>query len=120
MGMWENLSNITIPDYNLSININLSNYSMIQNFTNLSSVELFFTPIFWWQDVLGNWFFTLIYFITVGMVYLKTNSIFPTALTMLLLSATMIALMPYEAGLIIYLGLVLGVFAVLYLLIRGD
>jgi len=29
---WGNLSNITIPDYNLSININLSNYSMIQNF----------------------------------------------------------------------------------------
>ena len=119
--MWENLSNITVPNYNFSdVGVNLSNYPAIQNLTNLSSVEKFFTPVYWWTNVLGNWFYALLLFVTVGMVYVKTNSVFSTSLVMLLMSATMIVLLPYEAGLIVYLALVLSLAGVLYSLIGED
>jgi len=118
--MWENLTKIQIPYYNVSININLSTYPHLQNFTNLSNVEQFFTPVYWWTDVLGNWFYTFILYVTVGMVFLKTKSIFAAALVLLLLSSVMVALIPHEAGLVVYLSLVLALFGVLYKLLRGE
>ena len=119
------MGNITLINWNLSqINesaFNISNYSAIMNFTNLTSPEAFFSPIKEvWLSAMGNWFYTLLLFMTVGVVYIKTQSIFPTSLVLLILSAVMIVAMPAEVGYIMYLALVLAIFGVLYGLLAEE
>jgi len=111
---------INISKLNYSV-FNISNYQSIINFTNLSNPVNFFLPVKdVWMSVMGNWFFTFIIFVTCGVVYIKSRSIFPTSLILLLMSATMIAVMPHEVGIVMYLALVLAIFGVLYGLLAEE
>lgn len=111
--------NITQISWNISLvnesAFNISNYSAIMNFTNLSKPEAFFSPVQEvWLGTMGAWFYAFMMFMTVGVVYIKSKSIFPTSLVLLILSAVMVAAMPAEVGLVMYLALVLAIFGVLY------
>ena len=117
--------NVTVIEFNVTaLNesvFNISSYSAILNFTNLTKPEAFFSPVQEvWLGTMGGWFYTLIIFMTCGVVYIKSRSIFPTALLLLFLSSAMIAAMPQEVGLAMYLALVLAIFGVLYALLAEE
>ena len=100
---------------------NITSYPAILNFTNMSNPLAFFSTVnSVWIHAMGNWFYSFLIFLTCGVVYIKTRSIFPTALTLLLLSATMIAVLPNEVGMVMYLAMVLAVFVVLWALIADE
>ncbi|RLI79401.1 hypothetical protein DRP04_09180 [Archaeoglobales archaeon] len=117
--------NVTLIEFNVSVLnesvFNISSYPAILNFTNLTRPEAFFSPIKEvWLNTMGDWFYAFIVFLTCGVVYIKSRSIFPTALLLLFLSAAMIVAMPYEVGIIMYLALVLALFAVLWALLVKE
>ncbi len=117
--------NVTLIKFNVSVLnesvFNISSYPAILNFTNLTRPEAFFSPIKEvWLNAIGDWFYTSIVFLTCGVVYIKSRSIFPTALLLLFLSAAMIVAMPYEVGMVMYLALVLAIFAVLWALLVKE
>ena len=78
---------------NANLSINLSNYPAIQNMTNSSALDepgaaanAIFTPInsFWASPaVWGSWFYVILIFFTVGVIYIKSQSLHRTSIAML-------------------------------------
>ena len=110
-----NASNLTLPNLTSpGWNFNLSNYTEIKQFMNMSNASDYFIPVKYWTNVMGAWFYVMIVYLTIGMVFVKTRSIFPTSIALLFLSAVMAANLPTPVSLVLYSSLVLGVFGVLY------
>lgn len=128
----KSLRNLT-ENYNYSFNI--SNYPSIQKLTDISvnvnetnkTVDAFFTFINdYWGKLMGEWFYIFLIYFTVGIVYVKMKSIFPTTLALLLLSVAImgasmagIASLSMPAMFVLYISLVLGFAGVLYALFVG-
>lgn len=128
----KSLRNLT-ENYNYSFNI--SNYPSIQKLTNISvnvnetnkTVDAFFTFINdYWGKLMGEWFYIFLIYFTVGIVYVKTKSIFPTTLALLLLSVAImgasmagIASLSMPVMFVLYISLVLSFAGVLYALFVG-
>lgn len=119
------------------ININISNYSSINQMTNASAADnatlaanSIFTPItsFWASSaVWGSWFYVLLIFFTVGVVYIKSQSLHRTSIAMLFMG--LLAVAPNSAGALyipssalytLYIFSGLGLAGVLYTLWVGD
>lgn len=89
-----------------NVTIDLDNYSAIQQMTNVTDPEnasqvatSIFTPInsFWASDALyGSWFYVILIIITVGCVYVKSQSLHRTSITMLFMG--LLAVSPEVAG----------------------
>ncbi|RLI82697.1 hypothetical protein DRP04_03370 [Archaeoglobales archaeon] len=124
---------------NFNWSFNLSDYPSIENMTKIQlsnntsivneSVQHFFTPIgdYWIKaSGLEAWFYMFLVYFTVGVIWIKTKSMFPTAMA-LLLFATLIALpattgqiyVPLEVLTVLYVSLVIGIAGVLYSLLVG-
>ncbi|MBP2029375.1 hypothetical protein J2755_000295 [Methanohalophilus levihalophilus] len=105
-------------DWNTTYNdsaFNLSNYPSIMNFTDLTSPDAFMVPVTdVWIVAFGDWFYVILMMICVGYVLIKSRSIFPTSLTLLLLSAIGAYSIPTEVVYVMYLMLVLSLFGALY------
>ncbi len=112
----------------LNWTFNVTNYPAINNLTHLntSNVTSFFngfmTPITAvWVANLHEWFYVLLIYFTVGVVYIKSRSVFPTALVLLFMSiAVMLGVavtLPVKVALYVSLGLALT--GVLYGLLVG-
>lgn len=94
---------------------NVTDYSRITNFTNMSSYNSFFVPVNEvWIAAMAGWFWLLIIFLTTGVVLIKSRSIFPTSLTLLLLSAVLVSAVPSVVASLLYLLMVLGFFGALW------
>ena len=118
---------------NYNWNFNLSNYSSIENFTKINSSDVsnattyFFTPISdYWLYTFGSWFYVILVYFCSALVYIKSKSIFPTSMVLLLMAnlvavpATMGAvLIPYEVLSALYLSIVISTAGVLYSLLVG-
>ena len=109
-----NNSSINYNWGNLSM-ANMSDYSRITNFTNMSNYDAFFVPINEvWLPAMDGWFYLLIIFLTTGVVLIKSRSIFPTSFTLLILSAVLVSAVPPVVASLLYLLMVLGFFGVLW------
>lgn len=122
---------------NANISINLSNYPAIQNMTNSSALDepgaaanAIFTPInsFWASPaVWGSWFYVILIFFTVGVIYIKSQSLHRTSIAMLLLS--LVAVVPGSTGALyipstalhtLWIFSAIGLAGVLYSFWAGD
>lgn len=94
---------------------NITDYDSITNFTNMSNYNSFFVPINEvWIPAMSGWFWLIIIFLTTGVVLIKSRSMFPTSLTLLLLCSVLVSAVPVEIASIMYLLMVLGFFGVLW------
>lgn len=125
----------TIRNFNSNFNwsFNLSVYPKIENFTKLNMTDTqnttryFFTGISdYWLAVMGSWFYVFLIYFTCGLIYVKSKSIFPTSLAMLLMSILVAApatagtfYVPVEVLIVLYVSLVLAFAGVLYSLFVG-
>ena len=99
---------------NLSMS-NMSDYSRITNFTNMSNYNSFFVPVNEvWIPAMAGWFWVLIIFLTTGVVLIKSRSIFRTSLVLLILSAVLVSAVPPVVASLLYLLMVLGFFGALW------
>jgi hypothetical protein len=99
---FQSLNNIR----NLNMSIDLTSYPAIQNMTNATAldnpntaVQSLFTPInsFWASSsIWGSWFYVILIIFTVGIVYIKSQSLHRTSIAMLLLS--LLAIAPNSSG----------------------
>lgn len=95
--------------------VNVSDYPRITNFTNMSNYNSFFVPINEvWIPIMGGWFWVLIIFLTTGAVLIKSRSIFPSSLTLLILSSVLVTAVPPVVASLLYLLMVLGFFGALW------
>lgn len=131
---WSNaLKSVKNFSNNFNWSFNLSDYPSIENFTKLNvsdpstSTRYFFTPISdYWVALMGSWFYVFLIYFTCGIVYVKSKSIYPTSIAMLLL-ATLVAApatagtlyVPYEVLIVLYVSTVLALAGVLYSLFVG-
>lgn len=122
---------------NLSWKFNESNYTAIQQMTNANAADSpataaqsIFTPInsFWASSaVYGSWFYVLLIFLTVGTVYIKSQNLFRTCITMLFMGliasapgATGVIYIPSQALHTLYILTAVGLVGVLYTFWVGD
>ena len=143
MGNWTDynktdaMSSINGFKNNFSWSFNESNYTAIQQMTNASAADdpaaaaaAIGTPFnsFWASAALfGSWFYVLLIVITVGTVYIKSQNLNRTCITMLLMG--LIASAPGSTGVIyipsaalhtLYIFTALGLVGVLYSALVGD
>lgn len=81
---------------NFNMTIDLTSYPAIQNMTNSTALETpqtaanaIFTPVnsFWASGaVWGSWFYVILIIFTVGIVYVKSQSLHRTSIVMLFMS----------------------------------
>lgn len=142
MGAWteynrtaafQSLNNIK----NSSTSVNLSNYPAIQQMTNstagdntTTAINSIFTPIssFWASSsVYSSWFYVILIFFTIGVVYVKSQSLHRTCIAMLFMG--LLAVAPNTAGVLyipssalytLYVLTGLGLLGVLYSFWVGD
>lgn len=133
----EAFSSLNNMKENLSWSFNETNYAAIQQMTNASAADdptstaqSIFTPInsFWASSaVYGSWFYVLLIFLTVGTVYVKSQNLFRTCITMLFMG--LLASAPGAAGIIyipsqalhtLYILTAIGLAGVLYSFWVGD
>lgn len=122
---------------NLSWKFNESNYTAIQQMTNANAADSpataaqsIFTPInsFWASSaVYGSWFYVLLIFLTVGTVYIKSQNLFRTCITMLFMGliasapgATGVIYIPSQALHTLYILTAVALVGVLYSFWVGD
>lgn len=120
-----------------NISVNVSDYPAIQQMTNATAADnastaaqSIFTPInsFWASSsVFGSWFYVLLIFFTVGVVYIKSQSLHRTSLAMLFMG--LLAVAPNSAGVLyipstalyaLYILTGLGLLGVFYSFWVGD
>lgn len=130
---FQSLNNMRSAD----VSINLSNYTAIQNMTNASALDepgaaanAIFTPInsFWASPSLwGPWFYVMLIFFSVGVIYIKSQSLHRTSIAMLLMS--LLAVVPGSTGALyipstalhtLYIFSAVGLAGVLYSFWAGD
>lgn len=130
---FQSLNNIRSANFSF----NLSNYPAIQNMTNASALDdpttaanAIFTPInsFWASPALwGSWFYVMLIFFSVGVIYIKSQSLHRTSIAMLLLS--LLAVVPGSTGALyipstalhtLYIFSSVGLAGVLYSFWAGD
>ncbi|AKB79123.1 hypothetical protein MSHOH_2640 [Methanosarcina horonobensis HB-1 = JCM 15518] len=125
---------------NYNYTFNLSDYPALSNMTNASVLDdpepagavanSIFTPInsFWASPaVWGSWFYVLLIFLTVGTVYIKSQSLHRTSIIMLFMS--LLAVVPGSTGAIyipatalhtLYIFSAIALMGVLYSFWVGD
>lgn len=130
---FQSLNNIR----NFNMSIDLNSYPAIQNMTNSSALDdpqtaaqTLFTPVnSYWASTAGwgSWFYVFLIIVTVGMVYIKSQSLHRTSIAMLLMS--LLAVAPNSAGVLyipaaalhtLYIFTGLSLAGVLYTLWVGD
>lgn len=130
---FQSLNNIR----NFNMSIDLNSYPAIQNMTNSSALdnpqtaaETLFTPVnsYWASSAAwGSWFYVFLIIFTVGIVYIKSQSLHRTSIAMLLMS--LLAIAPNSAGVLyipaaalhtLYIFTGLSLAGVLYTFWVGD
>lgn len=102
-------------NFSTNFSINVSNMSIVQSWTNMSTPSDYVNPVLtWWEGEIGMWLWFFIFFVTIGIVYIKTESAYATAATVVLISAVTIWKLPPPAEHFAYLFLVAVVIALLY------
>ena len=109
-----NMSGNYTFDYNMSgVTPDITNSTAFINWTTMSWSTVFagYDP---WTAAMGSWFYVMISIAVTGAVFVKYKVIFPTAMTLLLLSAVAVASMPAVIQPVFYGMAVLGFAGVLY------
>ncbi|MCQ1534844.1 hypothetical protein FTO70_03885 [Methanosarcina sp. KYL-1] len=122
---------------NFSYQYNISDYPAIQNMTNASAADdpaaaanSILTPVnsFWASPSLyGSWFYVVLIIITVGIIYVKSQSLHRTCIAMLFMSLLAVApeavgviYIPYQALYMLYVFTAVSLTGVLYTFWVGD
>jgi len=111
---------VNVSNWTTSFSVNVSNMSIVQAWTNLSTPSNYVNPVLnWWTGSLGVWFWFFLFFITVAVVYVKTDNVLPTAIVTLILSVVMIQKLPPAATPFAYLFVVVAIFTIIYKIFIG-
>jgi len=111
---------VNVSNWTTTFTFNVSNMSIVQAWTNLSTPSNYVNPVLnWWTGGLGAWFWFFIFFTTIAVVYIKTDNVLPTAIVSLIFSVVMIDKLPPAASVYIYLFIVMAIFTIIYKIYIG-
>ncbi len=111
---------VNVSNWTTNFTFNASNMTLVQAWTNLSTPSSYLSPVLnWWTAALGVWFWFFLFFITVAVVYIKTDNVIPAAIVTLIFSVVMIQKLPPAATPFAYLFTVVAIFTIIFKIYIG-